>query len=513
MIFKINNTLEDSSISTYKILIKFILLSFALVQIVISNFNLYVIFTVFLIIFFTFLTIELFFNKKNLIFYFFPTLLIFSLNLLFLTGPLIFKTIFLQNINSNLDLPFFSYFIASMYQLTVNLALLFYKKNYKFINLSKLIANKIFKRMRLFEEPNIRYMIFIFFIVFINKYYLNFIDQGPTKTSEFGDVGFKILYKISLFYYLPLIFSFKFFFIDKKINNFTFYSIILFYMASAFILSLGANRRSDFYTIFLILFILISFYKIFLSNNFGSFSKVYILFLLVIIIFSNIFISSNILKNRSDRFSLKPKDLLLQSLDFSQPINHRSKSVYEQGMTFTDNEIIDRLIQIKWLDYNLRLAKNLSYKDAEEFTETVKGKYLGIFPQNFINIFSKNFKKQDYVVATGSMLEKATYGRYLGGALNVGSYLVELKVLFNSYFIIFIVVFILFLFTITMVQSFQLNTDTEIIFAPIIFIISPHLFWLVASDTSGQFVYFFIRGAWELVLLYYILFFLSKKNL
>jgi hypothetical protein len=64
-----------------------------------------------------------------------------------------------------------------------------------------------------------------------------------------------------------------------------------------------------------------------------------------------------------------------------------------------------------------------------------------------------------------------------------------------------------------MVQSFQLNTDTEIIFAPIIFIISPRLFWLVASDTSGQFVYFFIRGAWELVLLYYILFFLSKKNL
>ena len=219
MIFKINNTLEDSSISTYKILIKFILLSFALVQIVISNFNLYVIFTVSLIIFFTFLTIELFFNKKNLIFYFFPTLLIFSLNLVFLTGPLIFKTIFLQNINSNLDLPFFSYFIASMYQLTVNLALLFYKKNYKFINLSKLIANKIFKRMRLFEEPNIRYMIFIFFIVFINKYYLNFLDQGPTKTSDFGDVGFKILYKISLFYYLPLIFSFKFFFIDKKIKD------------------------------------------------------------------------------------------------------------------------------------------------------------------------------------------------------------------------------------------------------------------------------------------------------
>ena len=513
MIFKINNTLEDSSISTYKIFIKFILLSIGFFQIIINNFNLQVIFTVFLIIFFTFLTIELFFNKKNLIYYFFPTLLIFSINVVFLSGPLLFKTIFLQNINSNLVSPLFSFFYACMYQLTANLAFLFYKKSYKFINLSKLIANKIFKRVRLFEEPNIRYMVFIFFIVFINKYYLNFFDQGLTKTSNFGDTGFKILYKISLFYYLPLIISFQYFFINKKINNFTFYSIILFYMVSAFILSLGANRRTDFYTIFLILFILISFYKLFLSNNLGSFSKVYILFLLVIIFFSNIFVSSNILKNRSDRASLKPKDLLLQSLDFSQPINHRSKSVYEQGMTFTDNEIIDRLIQIKFLDYNFRLAKNLSYKDAEEFTETVKGKYLGIFPQNFINIFSKNFKKKDYVVATGSMLEKATYGRYLGGALNVGSYLAELKVLFNSYFIIFIVVFILFLFTITMVQSFQLNTDTEIIFAPIIFIISPHLFWLVASDTSGQFVYFFIRGAWELVLLYYILFFLSKKNL
>ena len=74
MIFKINNTLEDSSISAYKIFIKFILLSIGFFQIIINNFNLQVIFTVFLIIFFTFLTIELFFNKKkfNLLFFFQP---------------------------------------------------------------------------------------------------------------------------------------------------------------------------------------------------------------------------------------------------------------------------------------------------------------------------------------------------------------------------------------------------------------------------------------------------------
>ena len=511
MIFKINNTLEDSSISTYKILIKFILLSFALVQIVISNFNLYVIFTVFLIIFFTFLTIELFFNKKNLIFYFFPTLLIFSLNLVFLTGPLIFKTIFLQNINSNLDLPFFSYFIASMYQLTVNLAFLFYKKSNKFINLSKLIANKIFKRVRLFEEPNIRYMVFIFFIVFINKYYLNFFDQGLTKTSNFGDIGFKILYKISLFYYLPLIISFQYFFINKKINNFTFYSIILFYIISSYILSIAANRRSDFYTIFLILFILIFFYKVFLSNKFAHFSKTYILFLIIIIAFSNLFVSSVILDNRSDRSTLTPKDLMFQSLNRTQQITP-SVNDNSDGMNYTNIEIIDRLVQIKFLDYCLKLSNNLLPRDKQKFNEIVINKHLSIFPQNFINIFSKNFQKRNYVIATGSMLEKGVYGNYRGGQLNVGSYLAELKVLFNFDIIVFIVVFILLLLTIIMIQSFQITTDTEIIFSPVIFVISPQLFWLVGSDASVLLTYFLVRGLWELALLYYILFFFSRKK-
>ena len=511
MIFKINNTLEDSSISTYKILIKFILLSFALVQIVISNFNLYVIFTVFLIIFFTFLTIELFFNKKNLIFYFFPCVLLFSLNFVFLSGPLIFKTIFLQNVNDNLHTPVFTFFIASVYQLTANLSFLYYKKNKKLINFSKLIASKIFKPMRSFDETSIRYMFFIFILVTFNRYYLIFFDRGINSTTDFGDVTVKILYQLSLFYYLPLILTFKYFFLDRRLNKFIFYSIITFYIVNSFFLSLAGNARSDFYSLFIILSVLIFFYKFLLSNKFVSFSKVYILFLLIVIISSYSIVSNSILKNRSDRSVLTPKDLLFKSLDPKQLIMPSIKDYYE-GMTYTENELIDRLVNIKFLDYSLKLSNNLSNKDAQQFTEIVIGKYLSIFPQNFINIFSKNFKKKDYLIATGSMLEKYNYGSYRGGKLNVGSYLAELKVMLNSYILTFMTVFVFFIFIYILIQSFQIITDNEIIFSPVIFVISPNLFFLVASDTSLDFVYILIRGAFELVILYYILSFFKKKS-
>ena len=63
-----------------------------------------------------------------------------------------------------------------------------------------------------------------------------------------------------------------------------------------------------------------------------------------------------------------------------------------------------------------------------------------------------------------------------------------------------------------MIQSFQITTDTEIIFSPVIFVISPQLFWLVGSDASVLLTYFLVRGSWELALLYYILFFFSRKK-
>ena len=49
MIFKIDNTLDDNTIHSYKVVVKFLLLSFGLIQIVLNNFSLDVFFTVFII--------------------------------------------------------------------------------------------------------------------------------------------------------------------------------------------------------------------------------------------------------------------------------------------------------------------------------------------------------------------------------------------------------------------------------------------------------------------------------
>ena len=68
--------------------------------------------------------------------------------------------------------------------------------------------------------------------------------------------------------------------------------------------------------------------------------------------------SSVILDNRSDRSTLMPIDLLFQSLNRTQQITP-SVNDNSEGMNYTNNEIIDRLIQIKFLDYCLKLSNNL----------------------------------------------------------------------------------------------------------------------------------------------------------
>ena len=511
MNFKVESTFGEIDFNKSKLFIKFFVFSLSLLQIVVSNFDLNVVSIVFFVSFSTNLLLNFCFNKKYFIFYFFPTFILFSLNFVFLTGPLFFKSIFLQSIDTNLSSPVLTYLLASIYQIIAIFALLFYSKNNFFFRISKKITNNILFPLKSFEELKISHALFIFIILIFIEFFINFIDGGVNQFSDFGDFWIKTLYRMSILYYLPLILFFKFFYIDKKISKSFFLTIIFIYMLSGFIFALSSNSRTDFFETFIILGTCSIIIKFFIATTKKTFSNILISIALLLVILISSFISNTILNNRTSVFNITPNKLLFLSLkDIKGTPSNLTR--FEQGSTYTGNELLDRFVNIKLFDYSLMLSNNVTINRRTEFNNIIFNKYLGIIPQPFINIFDKNFSKAKYVISSGSMLEKSFFGDFQGGKLTQGSYLIELKVIFNSYVLTFFVIFILFILMFIVVQSFQVNTNTEIIFSPLIIVFAPTLFWLTHEDSSSAIIYFLVRGVWEIVFLYYLLLFFKKKN-
>ena len=513
MNFKIDNTLDELDFNKFKLIIKFILYALCIFQIVISDFNLNAIAIVLLICISTNLLLHFTFNKKNFIFYFFPTFMLFSINFVFITGPLIFQTFFFQSIVSNLSSPVSTFLIACIYQIVGIFAFSFYLKS-NLSNLSKKITKKILVPMRSFQELKVSHVIFLLIVMILIKYYLNFIDSGINKFTEFGDVGMKILYRISSFYYIPLVFFFKFFYVDKTVNKTSFIFVIFTYVVAGFIFALSSNGRTDFFEILFFLVALSVIINFFIMKKKKSFSKIIILsFALSIVVISS-FISNTILENRKIRNNVNAKELFflsLNNLNNLKPSPTR-KIIFGNMESYTGNKIIDRFVNIKLMDYTLMVSKKLSLNQRKEFNDIVLNRYISIFPQPFINIFNKNFSKAKYVISTTSIIEKVFYGDFRKGILTQGSFLIELQIIFNSFVLMYIVIFFLYLLLFIIVQSFQNNTNTEIIMSPLILCTIMGLFRLTHDDSTIGIVYFLTRGVFEMVLFYFLITLFIKNN-
>ena len=150
MIFEKENTINNISLSELRRFLYLILLLFLFIQLIISSFS-YESTLISLTLYMTsFYTINSVLNRKILLNFFFPALIILSLNFTLISGPLIFKTILSQNIGSNLDTPIKTFLIACVYQFILILSLKFYSNSNKALMLSEKINSSLIKTLKQF---------------------------------------------------------------------------------------------------------------------------------------------------------------------------------------------------------------------------------------------------------------------------------------------------------------------------------------------------------------------------
>lgn len=513
MIFEKNNNITDIyfiNLKKYSLIFLFLIL---LIQIIISSFSYESILICFMLYFTTFYTLNSILNKNNLLNFFFPSLLILSLNFTLITGPLIFKTFFIQNLTSNLFFPYQSFSIVCIYQILLIFCLRFVISSKKSLKVSNNINLLLLRKLKIFNIPNIKYSLLILIIFSVNKFYLNFIDQGSTAFTQIGDVRMKFLYAAEDFFYLPIIFFSIYYFKDKKISGFIYFLIIIYYILSSIIFGLASNSRQEILSIFFVILSVIIVFRLFYLNNSNRFIKSLFIFSFIFLFFFMESISTVIIKSRSVRDIISSKDLLILSIQNNQTSIEEDFTIkVADDETYTGNDIVDRFIFIKFIDKSLYLSNGFTETQRKEFKEFVNKRLISILPINVIKLIDKNFDKQRYIVSNGSLLEKLYYGNYIGGLFNTGSFIVELIIITNSYlftaFIIFILNVVLFIF----IQSFQNNSKKYIQFSPILFVMVFHYLFLPNSDNSSWFFFNSIRRPLQLAFLYLLINLLSKNQ-
>ena len=512
MIFEKKNTIDEKSLTLFRTSLYVILFIFLFIQLILSSFNYEVILIVFVLYATSIYTIKSVLNRKILINFFFPTLIILSLNFTLISGPLIFKTIFLQNIESNLDSPIRTFCVVCVYQIIMVLCLKFYSKSTNALTLSKRINLSLIKRLKSFNVPSVKYSIFLLIIFTLNKGYLNFVDQGAGAFTQIGDVRMKLLYAIEDFFFLPLICFSVHYFKDKNISNFFYLGILTFYTFAGIIFGLASNSRQDILSIFFVIFSIIIIFKVFHLKKLNSLIRLYTVLSVIFLFFFMETLSSSILKSRDLRNILSAKDMLLLSVPNNQPNIEKDFLIKVPNReTYIGNKILDRLIFVRFVDKSLFLSKDFLETQREQFFEYNKNRLITIFPIKIINIFNKDFDKEKYIISNGSLIEGLHYGSF-AGKNNTGSFLVELIIITNSYLIAAIIIFILNILFFIFIQSFQNNSDNFIQFSPILLVVIFFLLFVPNSDNSMGFLFNTIRRPLQLAILYLIINLFSKNQ-
>ena len=231
MILNTENFIEQQSLNKVKFYLLFLGLITSLFQIVISNFSLEAIQILVIINISSLLTYNIALKKQNLIINLVGSLMIIAFNIYYFFGPLFIKTILLQEITSNLSLPIKSFTLSLFFQISVLLAYITLLKLDK-INKNVDYKKNILFRLKAFNYFDLKSTMKLFMILLIVKIYLNLIDRFGTIT-DFGNIIYKFLFGIELFYYLPIIFYFNLYFHTKTISKkrfvtFLFINFILF---------------------------------------------------------------------------------------------------------------------------------------------------------------------------------------------------------------------------------------------------------------------------------------------
>jgi hypothetical protein len=514
MHFEIKENYNNSYLINFKNFLIFINFFLSAFQLYFYSFEINLFLTIVLINLISIFNLNITIKKINIYYYFIPSLIILFINFYYLIFPLYIKTFLGQKLLGNLEIGSTSFYISSTYVLISTLSFIFFKKITNYENKINLNRNLITK-LKIFVYPNLNTTLFIFLLLLIIKLYLAIYQNSFYAHQEFGNIIVKFLFGLERLFYLPIVYIFYLFFFRKQISGNKFILFLSLNFILSFLFAIITNNRTEIFELFTIVFF--CFLTIFLQGKFTINKKKFFLIFFSLIIFLILVenISKKILEFRSIKYNVTPIELLKISSgysDFNQELvaeENRKNSRY----IYTGFNILDRFTPIKHLDKSLKDSTFFSYDQIDEFKKFSYFKMLTFLPENLINIFNTNYIKLEYHLAIGSKIEQLAYNRF-GGRFNKGSFITELLLVTNSYFLTFFIVFILILILLFWVSLFVKIQDNKIIFSPLIFMLIFKAIYLTQADNITTFITFFIRQLFEIFFLLNILllFYKNKKT-
>ena len=512
---QINNQFSELFFKKIKQFLYILIFSFSLIQLYFSDFGIEVFFILICINLITFFNFEISLKKNNLIYYLIPTLVVLSVNFFYLLLPLFIKTLLAQKINSNLELGLKSFMISSVYVIVVNFSLIIFKNLTKFEN-KKVIKKSFLSNFNVFYYLNFKTTILIFFTLLFFKFYLAIYQNSLEKFNDFGNVYLKFFYGFEELFYLPIIYVFIIYYELNKIDKKKFYFFLIINIFFSVLFAILTNNRTEIFEMIIIIFFCFFFY--FMQGKLKLNKSKFLLIIILIIIFSSILenLSKRILEIRSVRFDITPVELFklttgLTSIDHKIVSNYSDYKNLNQEYIYTGHNILDRFTPIKHLDKSLYDSTFLSLNDLYEFKKFSNFKMLSFIPQNILNLFDKNFSKVDYQVAVGSKIERLAYNRF-GGDFNKGSYLIELFLITNSYFLTFFFVIIIYLIYFKIISLFQKQNSNFIILSPIVILLIFEILYSTQSDSLSAFLNLCFRQPIQLIILLNLILIFKKKK-
>lgn len=416
------------------------------------------------------------FNKNFFFNYPISLLLIFFSHFINLGGSLYLKSFELTIITEHLRTPIQTIGNLVLFNFIIILSHQIYIK----IQLSKTIQfklRKFLKKLKFDDLYNIKFLYFLSSIAVLSKlFFFDFnipldYQQNSNGPSLLGD----IIYGFKFIIYLPVVIFFSNFLYKKKIKKSEKIPFFLYIIVMS-IISISTNVRSIIFDI-LIISAMISF-LVFIFDDEGELLKKNILKFFMIIIFS--FPLINFLENFSNNYILERA-----SAQNNTPIENiysffNSENFFKDNKKFNNNSISGEIffneeyyehglfnrINILLVNDNLNYAKNnLSVYQIGLVKKLQINQIISILPQPLINLFSKDFNKNDYLKqSTASYIYGKVAANY--GGKNIGSVLVLLHIIFGVY--VYLLLFFIFIPSFIIFDSFYLSDEKK--FSPYILI-------------------------------------------
>jgi len=453
----------------------------------------------------------------------FASFVVLSFNISILSGPLIFQTILFTSVINNLQVPLVTFFLSSLFQISILVALLIYVRT-KLLTIASKKLNFYLKKLGVMLVPS-KLQLWIMGIIGLSVTFY-YATLSATGGVEYGDVGNKFLFGLKFLTYAPFLILFRNQMSEKKYKlkrmDFILLSI---YFTILLIGAIGLNSRGTFAEAILIIVVLTVLFILVKQIRIQEIKKRLIIIILLMGFLQPILsdLAIAMVLARADRGKVSPTELLVKTIEIYQnkkQIEDRIKkdrvnkvilSTNNYNEYYIDNTFLSRFLNIKFFDNMFALDSTISGKNSKQILDITNKKILATFPTPILKIFDINIHKDDLSFSMGDYMLYLEAKTYLGG-FKVGSTSAHIFAIFGwfSYIIVIIVFFILF----TLIESLTTKKDGVIMVSPILMLMILPLYYLASGDSFVNIISFMLRTLPQNIFIYlmifYIVYFITK---